>query len=274
MNYIKLFCIFIVLILGKVLFCAPVSVANGGTGVVTFTAYAVLCGGTTSTGPLQSIASVGTSGQALKSGGAAALPSFGTLAIAGGGTGATSLSAGVIQSDASVLSSLGVGSANQVLKNSAGTVGWALTGVLQIVSTNTTAVVDTSAGSDIPDDDTIPQNTEGTQVLTLSITPKSASSTLLIKFFVGGTPAASSAAISALFVDSTANALAAAYIYQAGTGGSYNGVLEYAVASGSTSARTYKIRVGGGGFRVNSGSSNNRKFGGVAATYLIIMEYI
>src|SRR5215469_12363236 len=35
-------------------------VAGGGTGVTSTTAYAVLCGGTTSTGALQSIASVGT----------------------------------------------------------------------------------------------------------------------------------------------------------------------------------------------------------------------
>lgn len=40
------------------------------------TAYAVLCGGTTVSGPLQSIAGVGTSGQVLTSNGAAALPTF------------------------------------------------------------------------------------------------------------------------------------------------------------------------------------------------------
>lgn len=269
-KYIKLF---FILIWSAVVICAPISVANGGTGTNTFNSYAVLCGGATSTDVLQSIASVGTAGQALKSGGASALPAFGTLAFVGGGTNATSLSSGVIESDASVLSSLGVGSANQVLKNVAGTVGWALTGVLQIVSTSTSAVIDTSTGSSIPDDDSIPKNTEGTEILTLSITPKSSSSTLVIKFFVGGTPTSSSAGIVALFVDSTVNALAAAYLWQV-SGTSYNGVLEYVVASGSTSARTYKIRVGGGSFRVNSGSSNNRKFGGTAATSLIIMEYI
>lgn len=54
-------------------------VAGGGTGLTSATAYAVLCGGTTSTGAFQSIASVGTSGQALLSNGAGALPSFQTL---------------------------------------------------------------------------------------------------------------------------------------------------------------------------------------------------
>lgn len=51
-------------------------VSGGGTGVTSFTAYAVVCGGTTSTNPLQSIAGVGSSGQVLTSNGAAALPTF------------------------------------------------------------------------------------------------------------------------------------------------------------------------------------------------------
>ncbi len=51
-------------------------VAGGGTGVTSTTAYAVLCGGTTSTGALQSIASVGTTNQILTSNGAGALPTF------------------------------------------------------------------------------------------------------------------------------------------------------------------------------------------------------
>lgn len=55
------------------------SVARGGTGLASTTAYAVLCGGTTSTGALQSIASVGTSGQVLTSNGAGALPTFQTV---------------------------------------------------------------------------------------------------------------------------------------------------------------------------------------------------
>lgn len=54
----------------------PLTVANGGTGVASLTAYAVLCGGTTSTNPVQSIAGVGTAGQVLTSNGAGALPTF------------------------------------------------------------------------------------------------------------------------------------------------------------------------------------------------------
>jgi hypothetical protein len=55
---------------------AQLAVSRGGTGLASATAYAVVCGGTTSTNPLQSIAGVGTSGQVLTSNGAGALPTF------------------------------------------------------------------------------------------------------------------------------------------------------------------------------------------------------
>lgn len=53
-----------------------VPVADGGTGRSSHTAYAPLCGGTTTTGAQQSVASIGTSGQVFTSNGAGALPSF------------------------------------------------------------------------------------------------------------------------------------------------------------------------------------------------------
>jgi hypothetical protein len=58
-------------------------VASGGTGVTSNTAYAVLCGGTTATNPIQSIANVGTTGQVLTSNGAGALPTMQAAFVAG-----------------------------------------------------------------------------------------------------------------------------------------------------------------------------------------------
>jgi hypothetical protein len=55
---------------------ASVPVANGGTGDATVTAYAVLTGGTTSTGALQTVAGLGAAGQVLTSNGVAALPTW------------------------------------------------------------------------------------------------------------------------------------------------------------------------------------------------------
>jgi hypothetical protein len=61
-------------------------VIGGGTGATSATAYAVQCGGTTSTAAHQSVASVGTSGQVLTSNGAGALPTFQTAAAFATGT--------------------------------------------------------------------------------------------------------------------------------------------------------------------------------------------
>lgn len=62
---------------------ATVTVPKGGTGKTSNTAYAVLCGGTTTTAALQSVAALGSSGNVLTSNGAGALPTF--QAPAGGG---------------------------------------------------------------------------------------------------------------------------------------------------------------------------------------------
>ena len=58
-----------------------VPVTKGGTGLTSATAYALLAGGTTSTGAVQSLAGVGTSGQVLTSNGAGALPTFQTPTV-------------------------------------------------------------------------------------------------------------------------------------------------------------------------------------------------
>lgn len=54
----------------------PSTIQQGGTDTSSFVAYTPVCGGTTTTGALQSVASIGTSGQVLTSNGAGALPTF------------------------------------------------------------------------------------------------------------------------------------------------------------------------------------------------------
>ena len=62
-------------------------VADGGTGASSFTAYSVIIGGTLSTNPLQSVATLGTSGQFLTSQGAGAPPIWTTGGGGGGSDG-------------------------------------------------------------------------------------------------------------------------------------------------------------------------------------------
>ena len=59
-----------------------VVVAGGGTGLTSLTAYAILAGGTTSTGNVQQVSGLGTAGQVLTSAGAAALPVWASPPIA------------------------------------------------------------------------------------------------------------------------------------------------------------------------------------------------
>lgn len=61
----------------------PITVAQGGTGDASLTAYAVLCGGTTTTGAVQALAALGSSGNVLTSAGAGALPLFQAAASVG-----------------------------------------------------------------------------------------------------------------------------------------------------------------------------------------------
>jgi hypothetical protein len=65
---------------------AAVTVPKGGSGLTSLTAFAILAGGTTSTGNLQQVSGLGTSGQVLTSNGAGALPTW--QAAGGGGGGA------------------------------------------------------------------------------------------------------------------------------------------------------------------------------------------
>jgi hypothetical protein len=86
----------------------PVTVSNGGTGDTSLTAYSVLCGGTTSTGPVQSVSGLGLSGQALVSNGAAALPTWQNVAGSGTVNTGTAGNFGYYATSSTVISDSGV----------------------------------------------------------------------------------------------------------------------------------------------------------------------
>lgn len=78
----------------------PVTVPLGGTGNTTFTAYSVICAGTTATGTFQNVSGVGTAAQVLTSNGAGALPSW--QAAGGGGSGSSVSNTVVVSNSFSV----------------------------------------------------------------------------------------------------------------------------------------------------------------------------
>lgn len=168
------------------------------------------------------------------------------------------------------------GSANQILQTDGnGVLSFATQGkrVQKVVATSTTV---TTLSTQIPLDDTIPQNTQGDEVITLAITPTSSSNKLLIRAYVPFCGISAAGTLSmALFQDSTANALQAmAQNYD----DNYDGPLELAhyMTAGTTSATTFKIRIGPGsaitGYTLGD-DSGVRKFGGIAQTVLEIEEY-
>lgn len=126
----------------------------------------------------------------------------------------------------------------------------------------------------IPLDDTIPQNTEGTELMTQAITPKSALNLLFIEHKGYYTNSSNSVNREvALFQDSVANALAAAYISDAAN---YTNILSlrHLMAAGTASSITFKIRYGSNAattLAIN-GSASARNFGGVIPSFLEVTE--
>ncbi len=132
----------------------------------------------------------------------------------------------------------------------------------------------TSITTVIPIDDTIPQKTEGDEIITVAITPTSATNRLLIEACCEMVNAGANLDCAmALFQDATANALAGA-IKQLGGSGVYSQiVLSYEMAAGTTSETTFKIRIGpGSGTIYVNGNASNRIFGGVSAVRLRVTE--
>lgn len=127
----------------------------------------------------------------------------------------------------------------------------------------------------IPQDDTIPQITEGTEFLTLAFTPKRATSTLeiTVELSVCHAVAGGATAIAAVFVDTSANALAAR---QLGLAASFTGTIQmtFRVPATNTNARTYRVRAGlntAGTIQVN-GIGGARYLGGVVTSHISVRE--
>lgn len=127
----------------------------------------------------------------------------------------------------------------------------------------------------IPNDDTIPQNTEGEEYMSLSITPTSASSILLIEVHGQFASTATNQIAMALFQDSIADALATVSTDRGGSGTACGVDLRHRMVAGTTSPITFKIRAGGHttGTTTFNGYAGVRDFGGTFASHMMITEY-
>ena len=146
--------------------------------------------------------------------------------------------------------------------------------VLQMVYVFTGAYA--TGSTTIPFDDTIPQITEGNEVMTLAITPTSATSKLLVNVDVSGASNVQGNWTAALFRDSTANALAAAQTKQSDVNPDHLDHLHltWVADASSTSATTFKVRCGqtNAGDWYFNGQNASRWFGGVSNSGITITE--
>ena len=137
----------------------------------------------------------------------------------------------------------------------------------------------TQYNSTIPADNTIPQNTEGSEIFNVSHTPTNANNYIRVKAVIGYCHDSSTASFitAALFKDSGANAVAVQTKFiNIGTNNDGQIVIDYRVLAGSTSSATWSLRMGsssGQTFTV-SGRFNSGLFGGVYISSMTVTEEI
>lgn len=240
----------------------------------------------------------------------------GTLAKANGGLGATTLSSaldtefsstqgGILYRSASAWVPLAPGTSGQFLKTlgASANPAWAsVPGGGDMLSTNNLSdvaskptawknivqpgaiidsayaeyLVNTATTAVIPVDDTIPQNTEGTEIMSVSITPKTTTNKLRVRFEGNAAASAADNIVVAVFVNSNANASAVSRVTSSAANFSCQLVMEAEFVPGATTAQTIHIRVGtgSGSSLAFNGSSSGRIFGGAARTTLVVEEVV
>ena len=149
--------------------------------------------------------------------------------------------------------------------------------VVQIAYTQSQAPL--TINTIIPADNTIPQQTEGTEIFTVSITPTKATNILFIKAIINvsaNNPVSAVFAHGAIFQDATANAISTFFMELSPTGTlDYNGcAASYIMPAGTTSSTTFKIRggVSAGGDNLYINTSFVPLFGGTLTSTFTVTE--
>jgi len=128
----------------------------------------------------------------------------------------------------------------------------------------------------------VPQSSEGTQILSVTITPKTTTNRLRARFQCWGALNATSStslACAALFRNSETSAAATAATLFSGSNSTNTGdpiFLEYEWVPGSTSAQTISIRVGAAssGIYINGNNSFGAVYGAGTSKATLIVEEI
>ena len=129
----------------------------------------------------------------------------------------------------------------------------------------------------LPHDNTIPQNTEGDEILTVAITPRFSGSKIVVAVDMGVCGINSDGfSTLAIFKDTDADAVGASLIQQAPSGGlNFSASEVFVLDATDTTARTYKLRAGpsGGTFFVNRTTTTANIYGsGTVQTIMTVTE--
>ena len=172
---------------------------------------------------------------------------------------------GEVDWNTKMLANLAIGHATDGTHNQAGLTA-------QVVGTVDVALIACDVA--MPLDDTIPQKTEGTEVMTQAITPKKATNFLRIDVVAHVSADNDINVVLAVFRDDTANAVSAVSQNSGGTDGSMTISMTAFFQPASTTLTTFKVRIGtsdGSGADFN-GNNGSRLFAGVSSSSLLITE--
>ena len=127
----------------------------------------------------------------------------------------------------------------------------------------------------IPEDNTIPQNTEGDEYMALQIIPLNAQSKLEINVLAFISNSISNPRIGALFQDSTTNALNSGSHFDSIPSAMTPLNINHFMTSGTTNATTFKFRAGGtiAGTTYFNGLSGGQLFNGTLFSSITIKEF-
>ena len=148
--------------------------------------------------------------------------------------------------------------------------------VIQVVNFQTGAVA--TGTTVIPNDNTIPQITEGNEYMTLAITPTSASNILLIGVVLQLATNLSSPGANmygALFRDAVTDAFASGSSRSVGANQTLNIIFNHRMVAPATSAITFRVRAGAeaAGTTTFNGVGGASVHGGVMSSSITITEY-
>lgn len=222
------------------------------------------------------------------------------LSVANGGTGRSSLTDGyvLLGNGTGAITMLNVTAKGSLLVGdgasdpralSVGTNGYVLTAdngettgmkwaagskILQAVNTQTSSAA--TGTTTIPADDSKPQSSEGTQFMTLAITPIDSANILEITVVFNGSHNTTGQLVVALFQDNIASAIAMGVGRSQVSTGYMNVAFKHRMTAGTLSATTFKVRAGlnNSGTLTFNGTSGSRKGGGAMASSITIKELV